>query len=241
MNSPARYLLTVIILACLASPTTAFCKKKKKGKGKGAKDTTEQTQVAPSSPPTAAPTSAPPQISGNLTTTSGKTFEAVTVKRVDPDGLLILHKDGAAKVLFTDLPDEIRAKFGYDAQKAQAFQTAQAAAQKVAQENAAKQQAEMAKKQADEKKRKELEKKAVTREFIVEQRINMREFLVHIRHDIEARYWLITKKSHDVADGGLLIIRGIQNGTREYNSVLGAKKTVRVFEEVGTVSPKQSK
>jgi hypothetical protein len=125
MNRPARYLLTAIILACLAAPTTAFCKKKKKGKG--TKETTEQAQVVPSSPPTAAPTSAPPQISGNLTTTSGKTFEAVTVKRVDPDGLLILHKDGAAKVLFTELSDELQAKYGYDEAKAKAFQAGQAA------------------------------------------------------------------------------------------------------------------
>lgn len=164
MNNPTRYLLTAIILACLAAPTTAFCKKKKKGKG--GKATMEQTEVVPPKPAsneTASPSPAPPlpQISGTLTTTSGKTFEAVAVKRVDPDGLSILHKDGVAKVLFTDLPEELRAKFGYDAQKAQAFQ----AAQTVEMENAARQQAAQARRKAEEDAaeaaKKEREKSAV--------------------------------------------------------------------------------
>jgi len=157
MSNPARYLLTVIILACLAAPTTAFCKKKKKGKG--GKATTEQTEVVPPKPASnetapSSPTPPLPQISGTLTTTSGKTFEAVAIKRVDPDGLSILHKDGVAKVLFTDLSEELRAKFGYDAQKAQAFQGAQASAQ-----------SELAKKEAEEEAaaavKKEREKNAV--------------------------------------------------------------------------------
>lgn len=152
MNHPARYLLTAIILACLAAPTTAFCKKKKKGKG--AKATTEQTEVVPPSPPTAAPTSAPPQTSGNLTTTSGKTFEAVTVKRVDPDGLLILHKEGAAKVLFTELPEDLRVKYGYDEAKSKAFQTGQAASRQGA-------MAAEAERKAGEQRKQELEKQAV--------------------------------------------------------------------------------
>ncbi|MCF7786386.1 MAG: hypothetical protein K9N47_09700 [Prosthecobacter sp.] len=227
MKSPLSSLLVVVILTCLAAPTTAFCKKKKKGKG--AKNTTEQTEVIPPkpasneaalpSPPTTVTTSPPPQISGNLTTISGKTYEAIALKRVDPDGLLILHKGGVAKVLFTDLPGEMRTDYGYDAQKATAFQAEQNAAREAEAtaraeeaERQAKEQATAAEKQADEKKKAKAPAKFKLEEFVVDTVLNDHEFIVHIRHDPSGVYWLVTKKARNVADDELLTLRVAPTG-----------------------------
>ena len=67
----------------------------------------------------------------NITTLSGKKYTGVTITRVDPSGLSISHDDGLAKISFTDLPEELRTKYGYDPAKAAAAmkQEAEAAVQ----------------------------------------------------------------------------------------------------------------
>jgi hypothetical protein len=50
-----------------------------------------------------------------LVTLDGKTYQAVTIRKVEPDGLSILHAAGTAKVPFEKLPEELREKYGYDA------------------------------------------------------------------------------------------------------------------------------
>ncbi|WP_035604465.1 hypothetical protein [Haloferula sp. BvORR071] len=57
----------------------------------------------------------------DLTTTDGKTYKAVTVTKVEPDGLSISHEEGTAKVPFTKLPEEVRRLHGYDPEKADAY------------------------------------------------------------------------------------------------------------------------
>ena len=65
----------------------------------------------------------------DLTTLSGKKYTGVTVTRVEPNGISISHDDGLAKILFTDLSEELRTKHGYDPKKAGQFsQMEQAAA-----------------------------------------------------------------------------------------------------------------
>ncbi len=59
--------------------------------------------------------------SEDILTLSGKKFEGVTVKRADPDGLVFAHKDGVSKVPFVDLPEELRAKYNFDSEKAAQF------------------------------------------------------------------------------------------------------------------------
>jgi hypothetical protein len=70
-----------------------------------------------------------------FTTLSGKTYEKVRVVATEPDGIRILHADGAAKVPLTELPSTIRQEQGYDA-------TSQAAAVKAVAAGQAKQQVE---------------------------------------------------------------------------------------------------
>jgi hypothetical protein len=57
-----------------------------------------------------------------INTLTGKTYRQCQIVRVHPDGVSFRHADGAAKVLFTDLSKEWRAKLGYDADKAAAYQ-----------------------------------------------------------------------------------------------------------------------
>jgi hypothetical protein len=57
-----------------------------------------------------------------ITTLTGKTYRQCQIVRVHPDGVSFRHADGAAKVLFTDLSKEWRARLGYDADKAAAYQ-----------------------------------------------------------------------------------------------------------------------
>lgn len=47
-----------------------------------------------------------------------ETYEKVTVRRVDPDGLSIMHSAGAKKLLFMNMDPEMQAAYGYDPAKA---------------------------------------------------------------------------------------------------------------------------
>ncbi|MDE1170283.1 MAG: hypothetical protein PW734_03595 [Verrucomicrobium sp.] len=61
----------------------------------------------------------------SITTTDGKTYTDVVVKRSDPSGLDITHSGGAAHLLFEKLPADIEQKYGYDPAKSAAFKAAQ--------------------------------------------------------------------------------------------------------------------
>lgn len=58
-----------------------------------------------------------------ITTLRGKTYRRCEIVRVHPDGVSFTHADGAAKILFTDLPKSWRTRFGYDPEKAAAYET----------------------------------------------------------------------------------------------------------------------
>lgn len=77
-----------------------------------------------------------------ITTLKGEKFTSVTITRVEPDGIVVRKSDGIVKIPFSDLSPELRAKYGYDPEKAAKFAAADAEAQRrLAQEQAAQQQA----------------------------------------------------------------------------------------------------
>src|SRR5260221_14670797 len=55
---------------------------------------------------------------GTVTTISGRSYLDCRIIQVDPDGLVFSHKTGMAKVLFSALPEEQRARLGYDPEEA---------------------------------------------------------------------------------------------------------------------------
>jgi len=94
-----------------------------------------------------------------LVTLDGKFYQDVTIRKVEPDGLSILHKSGTAKVSFEQLPASMQEKYGYDAEAAAAHRKAEAEAQRkreAAEKAAGKKQAAAAKDKAAEDAKKEL-------------------------------------------------------------------------------------
>jgi hypothetical protein len=77
-------------------------------------------------------------LADDLKTIEGKEYKNVTVKRVEPDGLVLSSKSGIAKVYFTELPKDVQQRFNYDPEKAAAY----SAEQNAALEQARKQQEE---------------------------------------------------------------------------------------------------
>ncbi|MEM9235184.1 MAG: hypothetical protein AAGB14_00295 [Verrucomicrobiota bacterium] len=67
-----------------------------------------------------------------LTTLSGKTYERVTIRKVEPDGLRIMHSSGMAKISFEDLPEEVRKEHGYSEEEAAAYRKQQEEAERKA-------------------------------------------------------------------------------------------------------------
>lgn len=67
---------------------------------------------------------------------SGKAYKNVTIRKVEPDGLLIAHSGGVKKLRFSDLSEETQTKYGYDPAKAEQFSKEQAALQAAARQRA---------------------------------------------------------------------------------------------------------
>jgi hypothetical protein len=72
----------------------------------------------------------PTEVTG-ITTLDGTTYRSVRILKVEPDGLLIEYMPqaggiGLKKLKFENLSTELQLKYGYDAQKAAEYQTAQA-------------------------------------------------------------------------------------------------------------------
>lgn len=63
----------------------------------------------------------------SLTTLSGKTYRGVLIAQVTSDGVLFRHANGAGKVLFSDLPGDVKQSLGYDPIKAESLEKEAAA------------------------------------------------------------------------------------------------------------------
>jgi len=178
---------------------------------------------------------------------------AVALKRVDPDGLLIIHRDGVAKVLIADLPENVRARY-YDAKTVAAFQAAQAAQagrqakeRAAAAERQAKEQAAAEQKQGDEKK-KEQAKEAVKIQGKVIQVV--KEGIILERDAWEgvtdgrprpllggsdAPIFLRGHSRQDAkVDGDLIDVDAFPDGIFSYTNTLGAAHRLRQYQVIKT-------
>src|SRR5437773_7123624 len=52
-------------------------------------------------------------VADDFKTIDGKEYKNVTVKRVEPDGIVLSGKSGVSKVYFTELPKEVQQRFHY--------------------------------------------------------------------------------------------------------------------------------
>ena len=54
-------------------------------------------------------------------TLDGKEYNNATVSRTEPDGIVVRMTSGVVKLYFTNLPNDVRERYHYDAEKAAAF------------------------------------------------------------------------------------------------------------------------
>ena len=89
----------------------------------------------------------------SITNVAGTVYENAMVTLVEPDGITIRHSSGVAKLLYTELPEGVRAQYGFDAGKAAAYgqQVQQAKADAARQAQLARDAAEMVKEEYDVK------------------------------------------------------------------------------------------
>jgi len=74
---------------------------------------------------------ASPKLPERIATLDGKTYEKVTLEKVEPDGLLVTFApveggSGTAKLKFRNLPPDLRDRFGYDPARAADYEAARA-------------------------------------------------------------------------------------------------------------------
>jgi hypothetical protein len=56
----------------------------------------------------------------DITTLSGVKYQSARVTRIEPDAVSVTHRFGVARIPFSDLPEDIRRKYGYNPQQAAA-------------------------------------------------------------------------------------------------------------------------
>jgi hypothetical protein len=104
-------------------------------------------------------------LADDIKTVDGKEYKDVTVKRVEPDGIVITHSVGVAKIPFTELPKDVQKRVGYDAAKIETADAATGAAEEkqIEEQRAAeRERAERERKRAERKReRAERKQKAV--------------------------------------------------------------------------------
>jgi hypothetical protein len=66
-----------------------------------------------------------------IVTNKGKVYEECRIFQVDPDGVMISHKHGGAKLLYAEMPEETAVRLGYNPEKAQAYEKERAETAKV--------------------------------------------------------------------------------------------------------------
>jgi len=59
----------------------------------------------------------------DLRLSKGVVYKEYKIARTEPDGIVITHSTGIAKILFWELPEDIQNKYNYDLQAAQAYHT----------------------------------------------------------------------------------------------------------------------
>jgi hypothetical protein len=71
-------------------------------------------------------------LADDFKTVDGKEYKNVKVSRVEPDGIVITHSAGVAKIPFKQLPKEMQERVGYDQAKIEAAEAAARAAETAA-------------------------------------------------------------------------------------------------------------
>jgi hypothetical protein len=172
----------------------------------------------------------------DLTTTEGRVYKNVTVRKVEPDGLSISHESGLAKIPFTKLPKEVQKKHGYDPAKGKAYAEEQGKKQAQAEERLAKDVRKALENQ------KERDREHAVKEFKEDFAKKGRQATLHIRQvtdegflgdyligDVEVDYVMVLGPTRLLVDGALWRGKLWPAGTYRYETAVGGTKTVRCY------------
>jgi hypothetical protein len=172
----------------------------------------------------------------DLTTTEGRVYKNVTVRKVEPDGLSISHESGLAKIPFSKLPAEVQKKHGYDPAKGKAYAEEEGKKQAAAEEQLAKDVRKALENQ------KEKDREHQVNEFKEDFAKKGRQTTVRIRQVTEDGFlgdWLFEGQELDfimvlgttrlLVDGEVWRGRLWPAGTYRYETAAGGTKTVRCY------------
>lgn len=150
----------------------------------------------------------------------GKTvYHNAEIISSDAASVTIKHSTGIARVLIKELPEDIRAKLRFDANKASAIELEQAKATA----------AYNAKIQAEDDLKKFVSANAV---WISGKIIQVMDRSVLMRLSSDENVWIDHIKTAGLIDGNHLDALVIPAGTHQYTSVIGGTNTVRAYEVV---------
>lgn len=125
----------------------------------------------------------------DIITRDGKIFSDCTVRKVERDGVRIMHRDGTAFLDFDELPSAIQKQYGWTADKSatrKADKSAAAEAQRVAVENMRREQAERAASIAKEQESERVVTEQQSKDGVSERRIPIGE----TSNDQDLALWL---------------------------------------------------
>jgi hypothetical protein len=170
----------------------------------------------------------------DLTTTEGRVYKNVTVRKVEPDGLSISHESGLAKIPFTKLPEEVQKKHGYDPAKGKAYAEEEGKKQAAAEEQLAKD----VRRALQDQKKKELQREVaeLEKEFAKQGRqttVRIRQvtedgFLGDVLLDgKEMDFIMVLGSPRLLVDGDIWRGKLWLAGTYRYGTAVGGSKTVR--------------
>lgn len=204
-----------------------------------------------------------------LTLTTGKKYESVTIRKIEPDGIRIMYAGGMAKIPYEKLTEELQKEFGgFDADKAAAFRKgdakkqgkARAAAANLEREIRQVQQGNATKKAADAKMAARL-KTAVKKELFVFNitkggmlvnnvrysssssglaRIGAGGRVAPVRKSKGSSIFYLKGDTSGLVDGQYIEAYVIPSGTFQYNTVQGGRKTVIAYDLVRMVKGKKN-
>jgi len=189
----------------------------------------------------------------DLTTTEGKVYKNVTVRKVEPDGISITHESGLAKIPFTKLPEEVQKRHGYDPAKGKAYAEEQAKKQARAEAEIDRELERQARENPKEGPQDEPEPAAAvdgkgqeqgpprrklgekTEKFPVKGRV-LQVLPEGLLFRGASSPWLLkghpeTAKMTDGAEINCYVVR--EEGSFQYTDVLGASRTVRIYRYAG--------
>ena len=178
-------------------------------------------------------------LSADITNISGKRFSDVTVQRIEPDGISIKHSGGVIKLFVSELPPDVLKQYGLNAESAQKYQAAknEAIRNREAQlrDNIARKNAELELMKSSYPM--DINVLSVTREGLLGYKCFMAPVIIDgkltRRYKESDTLVFVYCNSSGYYDGKKWKGTVVPFGTYNYDSAMGASRTVEAYKHIG--------